>query len=296
MNLLEAISLSELKAGGPGSGCRGPNCGRPRSRDLSDNMLKQIWKKTPAPEPVRIAYPKITPKSTPIKELSPPQKLYRQFLRKQAEGVEKMQSHIPTAILKDGTSVKEGDTVKVLKPIVAWNQKTGNNDTYPAGKKATVVNVLPKVGTASQQISVQVKKHHDPTYFGADDVKLHKSAGPTTIETEPVPKSKIKQQFTSNDGSQVTIVKTQETRDYEPRTIKDLANQSSRFKGQFDQVEKVAGADNQTTRVYDTSKVPSRAWGKREPAQPLHVQALLCGCIAMTIMLPFRNSRISVGV
>jgi hypothetical protein len=188
MNLIEAISLSELKAGGPGSGCHGPNCGRP--------------------------------------------------------------------------PLKEGDVVKIQKPVTVWNQKTGNNDKYPPGTKAIVLNVLPKIGTADQMLSIQVKKHHDPTYFTTDDVKLHKAAGPTTVETDPVPKSKIKQQFTSNDGAQVTIVKTQETRDYDPRTIKDLANQASRYKGQFDQIEKVDGADNQTTRIYDTSKVPSTAWGR----------------------------------
>jgi hypothetical protein len=162
--------------------------------------------------------------------------------------------------------LKEGDIVKIQKPVTVWNQKTGNNDKYPSGTKAIVLNVLPKIGTADQQIAVQVKKHHDPTYFGADDVKLHKAAGPTTVETEPVPKSKIKQQFTSNDGAQVTIIKSPQEKESDPTTIKDLANQSSRYKGQFEQIEKVAGADGQTTRVYDTSKVPSSAWGREGPS------------------------------
>jgi hypothetical protein len=201
MNLIESILLSELKkppvfyrikAGGPGSGCHGSNCGRP--------------------------------------------------------------------------PLKEGDIVKIQKPISVWNQKTGNNDKYPIGTKATVINVLPKIGTAVQQISVQVKKYHDPTYFGANDVKLHKAAGPTTVETDPVPKSKIKQQFTSNDGAQVTIVKTPEQKEYDPKTIKDLANQSSRYKGQFEQIDKVNGLGGNITRMYDSSKVPSTAWGKDGPA------------------------------
>jgi hypothetical protein len=154
----------------------------------------------------------------------------------------------------------EGDIVKIQKPVSVWNQKTGNNDKYGPGTKATVLHVLPKIGSAPQILSIQVKKHHDPTYFSVDDVKLHKSVG-ETIDPKPVPKSQIKQSFTSNDGSQVTFVKSQQTRDYDPRTIKDLANQPSRFKGKFDQVEKVDGADNNITRIYDTSKVPSRAWG-----------------------------------
>jgi hypothetical protein len=191
MNLLEAIlfsGLREIQAGGPGSGCHGPNCGRPK--------------------------------------------------------------------------INEGDIVKIQKPISVWNQKTGDNDTFKPGTKATVLNVLPKVGTADQMLSVQVKRHHDAEYMKMDDVKLHKAAGPSTVETEPVPKSKIKQQFLSNDGSTMTVVKSPEMKEYTPRTIQEMADQPSRYKGQFEKIEKVDGADNQTTRVYDTSKVPSTAWGR----------------------------------
>lgn len=267
MNLLEAISLSELQAGGPGSGCRGPNCGRPRvNREVTDQDIEKVWKKTPAPQRVNIAFPKITPKNAPARELSVPQKMFRQYMKKQAEGVEKMQPLIPTAKSSDGTLVKEKDIVKLLKPDTLWNTKTGDIDKFAAGKlKGVIVNVLPKVGD-NQLVKVNIlpptKKHEADQfrYIPAQDVKLYKAAGPTTVDTEPVPKSRIKQQFISNDGAQVTIVKSQETRDYNPRTIKDMANQPSRYKGQFDLIEKVDGADGQTTRVYDTSRASGEAW------------------------------------
>jgi len=192
LNLMEAISISELMAGGPGSGPTAPcpQCGHHGS-----------------------------------------------------------------------TGIHEGDIVRIQKPLTVWNQKTGNNDTYPVGKRVTVINILPKIGTASQMIAVQAHKNHDPEYMKMEDVKLHKSIG-KTIEPEPVPKSQVIQKFTSNDGSSMTYVKTPQTREYDPRTLKDLANQTSRYKGKFDQVEKVDGADGNITRLYDTSKVPSDAWGR----------------------------------
>jgi hypothetical protein len=260
MNLQEAITLSELKAGGPGSGCRGSNCGRPLGSGKSQ-FEKELWKKTAAPIPVHVDYPKVSSKE---------KQLAKKFEKKQALGVEQMKQKFGhVAKTSDGTIVKEGDIVKLLKPDTLWNMKTGDVDKFPAGKlKGVIVNVLPKIGN-NQSVKLNIlpptNKHEADQfrYLSTQDVKLHKAAGPTTIDTAPVPKSQIKQQYKSNDGAQVTIIKTSpEAKAYSPLDIKDLANRPSNYKGKFDQVEKVNGADQNITRVYDTSKVPSTSWGK----------------------------------
>lgn len=263
MNLLQAISLSELKAGGPGSGCHGDNCGRPAGASkYAPNGDKKLWEKQQAPERLGIQYPMKDPAAERA------QLEHEALTHQSALALQQKYGSTAQAKTADGTNVKEGDTVKLLKPVTVWNMKTGNNDTYPPGTKATVLHVLPKIGNADQIISVQVKRNHEAEYVKANDVKLYKATGPTTVETEPVQKSRIKQQFTSNDGAQVTIVKSPQTRDSDPRTIQDLASQASRYKGQFSQIEKVSGADGQTTRVYDTSNIPSRAWRNEGGSAP----------------------------
>jgi len=236
MNLVQAISFSELLAGGPGSGCHGPNCGRPKGG--IENF------------PTGGAHPKLED-------------------QRWAAWLTRQQMLSPNiAHTKDGKVIREGDIVKIQKPFVLWNEKTGNNDKFQPGLKAKVMHILPKVGNVDQMLSLNVqKKGHedDRVHMKIDDVKLHKSTG-GTIEPQPVPKSQVKQSFLSNDGSRVTIVRTPETREYNPRTIKDLANQPSRYKGQFEKIEKVNGADGNITRVYDTSKVPSGAWGRGGPS------------------------------
>ena len=170
-----------------------------------------------------------------------------------------------TAKTGEGTTVKEGDVVKLKAPVTVWDQKSGNNKTFPPGTKATILSVLPKVGTADQMVGVQVKPNHDPEYMRAEDVSLHKAA-PATIPEAEIPKSKILQQFQSNDGATVTVLKTPQTRDYEPRTIQDLANQPSYYKGQFQRVEGVIVGPDRKTRLYDSSPVPASRWGREGPA------------------------------
>lgn len=177
--------------------------------------------------------------------------------------------------------IKEGDVVKIKKPITVWNQKTGNNDTYHPGKKVIVLNVLPKVGHADQMISVQVHKHHDAEYMKMNDVELHKSVG-STIEPEEVQKSKIKVQYISNDGAQVTVVKTNpETKEYDPLTLQEMAQRASSFKGSFDRLEKVGNLPKEvaeeympdryeahTSYIYDASKpngTGTTVWVHRYP-------------------------------
>jgi hypothetical protein len=271
MNLQESITLAELKAGGPGSGCRGPNCGRPEGKMTP--IQKQIWEKQAAPDPIHIDYPKITPKNAPAKSLSAPQKLYKDYAKKQALGPENMQKQFGhVAKTTDGTIIKEGDIVKLLKPDTLWNMKTGDVDRFPAGKlKGVVVNVLQKVGD-NQAVKLNIMpptKNHEADqfrYLPAQDLQLHKAAGPTTIETAPVKNSQILQQFKSVDGATVTYVKTPQTKDYTPRTIEQLASLPSRYKGQFQQIDKVIGAADNITRIYDSSKVPSTKWGVEGPA------------------------------
>lgn len=198
MNLAESMILSELRAGGPGSGPNAPcpQCG-PGSKSGDGNVK--------APK---------APSAVPI---------------------------------------KEGDTVKIKKPISVWNQKTGNNDVYQPGKKVVVLNVLPKVGTADQMISVQVSRHHDADYMKMNDVELHKSVG-GTITPEPVPNSKVKVQYLSSDGAQVTVVKTPQNKEYDPQTLKEMAGRPSSFKGDFERLEKVVPVAKEIAEEYMPDK------------------------------------------
>src|SRR5580698_518082 len=121
MNLQEAITLSELQAGAEGSGCRGTNCGRPLGSGKSQ-FEKEVWKKVAPPISVPTKFPVIRPQE---------KKLAKKIEKKQALGIEQMKQkfgHVATK--SDGTKLKEGDIVKLLKPDSLWNMKTGDVDKF----------------------------------------------------------------------------------------------------------------------------------------------------------------------
>ena len=214
MNLVETI---DVYAGGVGSGCHGPNCGRP---------------------------------------------------------------------------ISSGDTVKLKKPVTLWNTKTGDNDKFPAGQKAIVVDVLPKIGTADQMVKVNIvppTKNHEgeEQHVKMSDVEFEKSGlthqvnpightelpmytnpkfHPTggdwkKLDIQPVPKGQVQLKYKTSDGANVTIVKAKDAPEHDPRTLKEIASTPNYYKGKFNLVETVNGADDNTTRVYDSSK-PSLAHEK----------------------------------
>jgi len=256
MNLLEAISYSELriKAGGVGSGPNapcpqcGPKSGKDKNTESGEKFKGPKGGKTPKPLG-DVGFQPISGKKP-----SGASKLYEKYKETQQKGTESMQHFKEHAPQTKGKPINEGDIVKTTKPMTVWNQKTGNNDTYPPGKKVTVINILPKVGQADQMISVQVSKHHDPDYMKMNDVVLHKSVG-GTITPEPVPTSKIKVQYTSNDGAQVTVVKSpKEPGEYEPKTLKEMASKPSPYKGTFEKLDKVTPVPKEIEEEYMPEK------------------------------------------
>lgn len=190
-----------------------------------------------------------------------------------------------------GKTISEGDTVKMKSGAKVFNPQTGERYDFPKGTKLTVVHVLPKVGNADQIVSVTTGgKHEDvrPTaYANMADLELHKSGithqvtpvAPNELplwsnpkfhpqvkewkklDIQPVPKSKVVTRYKSADGANVTVVKPAD--DKSETSTKNLATTESRFKGKFQLMEKVEGADGQTTRIYDSSNIPATGW-KRE--------------------------------
>jgi len=159
--------------------------------------------------------------------------------------------------------LEEGDFVKLKAPISVWNQKTGNNDTYPPGKVARIVNILPKVGDSPQMISVNVHKYHDPEYMKMEDVELHKPGSKEQVEDiKPVRKGMIIAKFKTADGADVTWVRSKEEKESDPKTMKQMSTDQHRLKGQFGLITSVPGKQdrpgyNRVTKLYDTSQMPA---------------------------------------
>lgn len=166
-----------------------------------------------------------------------------------------------------------GDIVKLKKGDTLWNTKTGNIDKFPPGLKAVVINVLPKIGSSDQMLKVTIqpptKKHEADAmrYVKMDDVTLHSKGlinrAPKSV-TFPVSKNDVIMRTTvTTDGAKLTWVKPQNEPEKDIQTLKAIAKEPSYFKGKFGLMDKVAGADGQTTRIYDTTKnVPASAWKK----------------------------------
>lgn len=163
--------------------------------------------------------------------------------------------------------IEEKDIVKLKKADSLWNTKTGNVDKFPPGLKAVVINVLPKVGSQDQLVKVTIqpptKKHEADAmrYLKMEDVELHTpGVGNRTPKsaTFPVQSNQVIMKTVTSDGAKLTWVKPQNEPEKELQTLKDISKEASYYKGKFGLVDKVAGADGQTTRIYDTTKnIPS---------------------------------------
>lgn len=248
MNLTQSINIY---AGGLGSGPNAPcpQCG-PHGKEESGEKFKGP-KGGPSPEIHKEAgVPLIT--KTKEQKKSLPSKLYEKHIQKQTV----IEKH--TAKSASGTTIKEGDTVKNKTEVKLWNQKTGDVDRIHPGSKLTVSNVLPKIGTGSQMISV-VTKNHDPEYMQAKDVDLHKTAPTPNIEVEPVKKSQVISKFKTADGADVTWVKPHVEGEKEQKDITERAHYQ---KGNFSLIDRVEGIQDRpgytrVTRIYDTSGMPA---------------------------------------
>ena len=110
--------------------------------------------------------------------------------------------------------LEEKDIVTLKTPQTLYNLKTGNVDKFGPGLKATIVNILPKIGTNPQMIKVMI---HPPTkrherdymvYVKKEDADLHKLGSKEQVEDiKPVRKGMIIAKFKTADGADVTWIR-----------------------------------------------------------------------------------------
>lgn len=155
--------------------------------------------------------------------------------------------------------MEPGDFVKLKKEITVWNQKTGHNDKYPPGKVVTLVNILPKIGTADQMVSLQVHKNHDPEYFKMSDVEFHKVGNKEQVEDiKPVRPGMVLIKFKTWDGANVTWVRSKEEKEKSGKTLVEISKTPHGMKDKFNLLDKIPGKQDRpgfkrSTFVYDTT-------------------------------------------
>ena len=182
--------------------------------------------------------------------------------------------------------LQEGDTVKLTHPAKMFHEKSGDNRTIPAGTKATVLNILPKVGTADQMMSVHVEGH-DPDYIPMNHAELsHARTEDLPIYTkpwfkpspesdkawrkqdiQPVPKSQTIMTTTTSDGAKLTWVKPKDEEAPDYKSMQQLSREPHSLKGDFIRQATVPvynpksdeQGKNTVTRMYDTSLTPQQA-------------------------------------
>lgn len=133
-----------------------------------------------------------------------------------------------------GSKPSEGDRVLLTKPVVMHESKygvtsIGTKHTMPVGTSARVINVVPKVGTNPEMVTIRVKKMH-PVVVPTDSVFVHTYAT-TKIKPGEVSKRYTKNKYTTPDGAKVTLIKDKKLpTDPEPKKI---TQNQHRLKGRF---------------------------------------------------------------
>lgn len=190
-----------------------------------------------------------------------------------------------------GRAFEHGDTVKLKEGATVHNPQTGEHYKVKPGRKMTVINILPKVGTAEQMVAVNIGSRHNVglegtrnlAYAKMSDLVLHAPAHPDIFEKmplwtkpwfkptpespkewrkldiQPVPRSQVVMQTTTHDGARLTYVKPQGEKEEDP---KNLSAKEHNQKGEFVLTNKVAGQEDRpgytrNTRIYDTSGMPA---------------------------------------
>lgn len=149
---------SDIKAGGPGSGCNGPNCGRPEKKYNGPEGKSAAERGGNAPAPF---YKKSMDKQS-VEQEKAGQKEMRQWRQQQ-----------PLA-KSTSTVIQKGDEVKTLKVTRAFDNNKLEFKNYKPGTTLTVMEVLPKVGNNPQLMSVQYPQG-DMVHMSVDDARLHKT-------------------------------------------------------------------------------------------------------------------------
>jgi hypothetical protein len=201
-----------IKAGGPGSGCKGDNCGRPRSAFRGDKG-RRIKGPTPAnpgrttagvPIPKTVKKSGGTPgalkvKSKDLENLTRPlNKMHRDSrLRDYKEttdpkGMKQWKDNLPKAATERQYSVTKGkfekvsvpkqyeqtgllpkDTAKLTKPFEVWNPHSGDIEELKPGTKVTVINVMEKIGDNPRAVYIRTP-HGETDTISEDRLTLDK--------------------------------------------------------------------------------------------------------------------------
>jgi hypothetical protein len=183
-----------LQGGGPGSGCKGDNCGRPKSAFRGDKG-RRIKGPTPAnpgrttagiPIPKTVKKPGGTPgalkvKSKDLENLTRPlNKMHRDSKLKDykittdPKGMKQWKDNLPTTTKErqfsvtrqrfetvehqkkvEQTTLLPKDIAKLTKPIEVWNPHTGDIEELKPGAKVSVIRLEEKIGDNPRTIHIR---------------------------------------------------------------------------------------------------------------------------------------------
>lgn len=122
-----------------------------------------------------------------------------------------------------GSKPSQGDKVLLTKPVDMHYAKygvtsIGTKKTMPVGTSAKVINVVPKVGSNPEMLTIKVKKMHS-VVVPTDSVFVHKYAT-ENIKPADVSKRYVKNKYETADGAKVTLIKDKKLpTDPEPRKV-----------------------------------------------------------------------------
>lgn len=182
-----------------------------------------------------------------------------------------------------------GDLVRLKEGGEIRHSKGPKQDVQP-GTRFTVVNVLPKIGSNDQKISVTPVKdsqhlekkftyytdlHHVQVLKKMDDDALGKLPAYTkswfkdvkvpSVQREfgikNVPSSKVIMKTTTSDGAKLTWVKPHVLGEPTPKNLEDISRESHGLKGKFSMTTQTntipdAPDTNKYTKIYDTARSP----------------------------------------
>jgi hypothetical protein len=211
MNLTQAI---DIYAGGPGSGCHGPHCGRPSSGKA------------------------IEPGDTV--KLKVPVTLWNKKTGNNDKFAAGQKAVVVNVMPKIGTAdqMLKVNLVPPTKHHEAEEQhvKMSDVEMHQSGLTHQI-----NPGDAPNQLPMYTDKSFHPT---VPAWKLY--------DLQPVPPSQVLKSFKTADGAKVTIIKTNDTPEKSVKTLQEMATTPSSYKGKFQEVLGTTGGVNHFTRIYDT--------------------------------------------
>lgn len=146
------------------------------------------------------------------------------------------------------TQYREGDKVRILKPLRIYNDKTSNFKTIQPGKVGKVELVLPAIGHNSEMIKIKFGRNFTEEYVPTGDVEFHRIAGKPLdpgggkrqIKSKPLDEKDAQMKVKIPTGGRYGLVKPDEgPRD--SRGVTNFENRAHPMKGQYEEIDKVTG-------------------------------------------------------